>query len=199
MVDTTPQGGWSYHTSINGVPLIIQGVSPTDAMAKTREYFFTNNIPFDENKFWIEANLQWIEKTDVRHHIASAADILAMRDGAGPGAPAATAAAHQPSEWGSVAWRFLGLVLAKDRYDAAEFISVMRMVVDMLNPSTNPRLGCEECHTKAAMMLNQLIHNPPADIAAARDWLYRSHNAVNARLDKPQIELSEAARSNFWT
>lgn len=167
-------------------------------MSKTRNYFFANKIEFDELNFWIEANIQWVSNTNVKNHLVSVEDLLATASGKAGEAPAGDGPAHPPSEWGSVAWRFLGLVLAKDRYDPAEFISVMRLVVEMLNPSVNPRIGCKECHLKASGMLNDLIHHPPMAIADARIWLTKKHNVVNARLGKPELGMSEAAAANFW-
>ena len=198
MVDSIPDGGWVFLTSLNGVPLEVKGTSPQDVMSKTRAYFFSNNAPFDELKFWIEANIQWVNKTNVKHHLVSAADLLAVASESGGAAPEQGAPLHPPSEWGSIAWKFLGLVLARDRYDVMEFIAVMRLVTDMLNPSINPRLGCAECHIKASGMLNDLIHRPPVDIAAARIWLVKKHNVVNARLGKPELGMSEAAEANLW-
>jgi hypothetical protein len=199
LVDAIPSGGWRFATSINGVPLEIHGISPVDVMSKTREYFFRNSTPFDETRFWIEANIQWVGSSDVRHHLVGVADLVATASGSLSGAQSQAAVAHSPSEWGSVAWRFLGLVLAKDRFNAQEFISVMRLVTDMLNPSTNPRLGCSECYTKAVTMLNELVHNPPNSIQAARDWLVANHNHVNERLGKPKLGTSDAAQANFWS
>jgi hypothetical protein len=198
LVDSIPDGGWKFRTSLNGVPLEILGSSAQDTMAKTRQYFFDNRQPFDELKFWIEANIQWVGRTNVKHHLASEADLLATASEEFAGKPEPVAADHPPSEWGSVAWRFLGLVLAKDRYDHMEFIGVMRIVTDMLNPSTNPRLGCRDCHIKASGMLNELIHHPPLDLAAARIWLVNKHNTVNSRLEKLELGMSEAAAANFW-
>ena len=153
---------------------------------------------FGEAKFWIEANIQWVNATDPKHHIVSAADLVATAS-ENSGQPLPDSHAHHPpSEWGSIAWNFLGLVLARDRYDVMEFIAVMRLVVDMLNPSTNPRIGCAECHLKASGMLNDLIHKPPGSSADARIWLAKKHNIVNARLGKPELGMSEAAQANFW-
>jgi hypothetical protein len=198
LVDAVPDGGWRFQTSINGVPLEIVGSSPADVMAKTRQYYSVNSVPFNELEFWIDANIQWVERSNIRHHLVSVADLLATKNQSFPNPTPKTPATHPPSEWGSVAWRWLGLILAKDRYDAAEFVTAMRIVTDMLNPSTNQRLGCAECHTEAAGMLNELVHNPPRDITAARIWLANKHNSVNARLGKPELGISEAATANFW-
>lgn len=198
LVDAVPDGGWIFKTSLKGMPVIINGTSPVDAMAKTRDAFSKNSVPFDEFNFWLEANIQWTERTDIKHHLSSVADLMAIKAGRGGQPVVHPVANHPPGEWGSVAWRFLGLVLAKSTYDHTEFISVFRMITDMLNPVTNPRIGCAECHIEASGMLNDLVHNTIPNLASARIWLVNKHNLVNERLGKPQLQMSEAASANFW-
>ena len=195
LVDSVPPGGWSYSTVIKGVPITLKGRSANDVLAKTRVAHFNNGTPLNEEDFWISANVQWLNRCDKKYHLAAAEDLLKKKGDYVEEVSSATL----PGEWGSIAWKFLGLLLAKNNFDIIEFTAAMRTITDMLNPKTNPSLGCSDCHIKATGMLNDLMHHPPRDLHAARIWLVKKHNIVNARHEKEQLDMHEAAKANFWT
>jgi len=197
MVMQKPNGGWLVHFVVNGVPVSVAGSTPADAIAKERLIVAQNGLEeqWDEDEAWRQANLQWLDSTDPKYHRIEITDLLKS--------PMAEEVVHDgrdypPKVWGSIAWNWLGLLLAKDRYDAPQFIKTFKELVDMLNPAICPTLGCDACHVEASKKLVELQRNPPKTISEARRFLWTFHNEVNARIEKPILTFEQAEKANLW-
>lgn len=197
LVMRKPNGGWLVNFTVNGVPMTVAGTTAADAISKERKVIADNRLEdqWNEEEAWRQANLQWLDNTHPKYHRIEITEISAdfrveavTWDGK----------THPPSEWGSIAWKWLGLQLAADRYNPSRFIATFKEVVDLLNPSINPTLGCPECHAESSRALARLQSKPPKTAGDARMFLWSFHNSVSERIGKEPLSFEEAETANFW-
>lgn len=198
LVMNKPNGGWIISFVVNGIPMSVAGTTAAEAIGKERKIIVDNRLEeqWDEDEAWRQANLQWLNATNPKYHRVDIAELLGTAKKEPE--PEPDDREYPPSHWGSIAWKWLGLVLAGNRYDAAKFITSFRQVVDLMNPAINPALGCRECHAEASKKLAQLQASPPKTIGDARRFLFEFHNEVNKRIDKEVITFEQAETINFW-
>jgi hypothetical protein len=71
-------------------------------------------------------------------------------------------------------------------------------VLHLLDPARSPSTGCSLCHGHFLPVATQFFAELPPTLDAARRWLTAAHNAVNARLDKPELTYEQAKIANNW-
>lgn len=199
LVMNKPGGGWIVNFTVNGVPVAVAGETAAQCIAKERQIIAQNGLEdqWDEEEAWRQANLQWLNASHPKNHRINIADLSPSakeaEDEAGTGGRNYT-----PADWGSIAWRWLGLLLARDRFDQAQFVRVFREVVELLSPASNPSLGCKECYMEASKKLAELQSKPPKTMTEARTFLFQFHNEVNQRIGKELLTFEQAEKDNFW-
>lgn len=200
LVMQKPGGGWMVEFTVNGVPVAVAGQTAAQCIAKERQIIADNGLEneWDEEEAWRQANLQWLNATNPKYHRVNIGDFLGERMVEAPNEPGWDGRNYTPENWGSIAWRWLGILLARDRFDQAQFIRAFREVVELLNPAINPSLGCNECHVEASKKLVELQSKPPKTISEARMFLFQFHNEVNQRIGKEVLTYDQAEKDNFW-
>ena len=98
-----------------------------------------------------------------------------------------------------MAWDFMGIHLAKDSYNWADFFAVILIIQKMLNNDQNPSIGCNECYIEFTKAVELLRKNHIYTPEEARKWLVDFHNYVNKRLNKPNFTFEAAAKKYLWT
>jgi|GEM_PF-2705846 len=205
LVKSKPASGWGISVSINGVSVAVEGSSANEVIANWRllEAQNGNAAKWSEEKAWTEANMQWMNSIHPKYHLAPMTLVASSEQPAPvptsePKELASTERSHDPEVWGSRAWNYLALILAKDSYDPTEFAAGFKFVVDLLNPNINPSLGCLDCYREASKRMSLLRTSPPMDIVSARHWLVDFHNSVNEKTGKPVLTFEQASKLNFW-
>lgn len=193
-----PSGGWWAKFRINGVDQIFKGRFPAETFKLVQEGHKKNNITLRPQDIWLNLILQWMERLDLKYFLVNRVDLTNMIQGQETGPRATQRQAVLPQVWGSIAWKWLGLLLAQDSYSSETFLSNLDQVLNLMSPSSNPSLGCLECFTEFSTELHRIRLNMPPDRDAARQWLWNFHNKVNRRIHKPVIPFERAARLNFW-
>jgi len=202
---TTPSGGWSVDFIVNGISIRITGNRPIEVITSLRQHLMLNNVEFDEKTLWLNCNLQWLERSLPQNRLVSVHDLSYVSFQVAPKevkeapkvAAVVVAPRYTPADWGSVAWKWLGLYLAQDVFSITGFKNELVTVLQMLNPTTNPSIGCVECFEHFTKIVED-SEEEIADQQSARVWLVNAHNKVNATLEKPLVTFEQAATQNFW-
>lgn len=193
-----PANGWRVTLPVNGVNTTIEGNTPFEVYNATVVTLQRNGITLNVVDIWFNLNLQWVARCE-RYAVASVADLMsyAVTGEQVPQSPGLRN--YKPGDWGSIAWNWLNLFLAKDTFNYNEFLLQLRYVWDMLNPATNPGIGCADCYREFSILFQTINNKPLTTQEEARRWLWETHNKVNARLGKPVISYAAAQKIAFWT
>lgn len=193
-----PKGGWAVTLPVKGQAMEIPGRNPEETFRNARIIATRNSISISDDDLWLNLNIVWMLKTDARHHKVQQSDLMIA-------ATAAPSAIHDhrqrkylPQQWGAVAWKWLGLYLARDVYHFRDFLFQAEVVLDMLNPHSNPSLGCIDCYREFARHVEELKKNPGTDHFQARQWLFNTHNLINTKLGKSVLTFDQASLANYW-
>jgi len=193
-----PSGGWRAQFQINGVNHLIDGRTAHEVALRTSQAHAKNGISLTAADIWLNLNLQWMDRLDAKRFTATQAALTEMIVTEGTEAPTKRRV-FPPEVWGSIAWKWLGLFLAKDDYLPDLFLHELERVLSMLDPALCPTLGCLTCFVEFSAELNRIRLNMPETKEDARRWLHSFHNRVNARIGKSQLSFASAAEVNFWT
>jgi len=193
-----PVSGWKVSLPVKGQSVDIPGRNPDEVFKNAKIILERNGEDFTELDLWLNLNIIWLYGTPEKHHKVRLSDLMLL---ARPGAVAADPMVkkYTPMQWGAVGWNWMGLYLAKRDYSFREFLFQVRVVLDMLNPDTNPTLGCVECFREFSRAVDLLSNNPQWSQMEARRWLFNAHNDVNRRKEKPVLTWEQAAAANYWT
>lgn len=188
-----PFGGWSTQLTVNEVNHRISGNNWNDLLNKCRKYLTQNGVKFTERDLCFTINYQWASQ---RHNILRVSRdqiIRAKIDG-----DADLLHYHHPKEWGSIAWKMLGLSLAQEEgFDKGKFLNLCELVLDMLNPTRYTTLGCVDCFKEFSKQVSTL-RTTDKTFQEYREWLVTFHNSVNIRLGKKVLTMDEASQHNYW-
>ncbi len=191
-----PSGGWGVQLEINSLPHNIGGSDGKTVFRNANILLQNAGVTFSTFDLWLTLNLQWLPRVDEKFHLASLSDLANLSGDPVSVERSALLRSYKPADWGAIAWQWMGLYLARDSYTTLGFRRVINDVLDLLNPFTNPSLGCQACWLEFTQGITK------ADLTtreSAQHWLHEFHNSVNVRLDKPEITFDEAAQINFWT
>lgn len=192
-----PHGGWTARFRINGIDRMYQGRTAQEVARKVSSDHADNNVPLTGADVWLNLNLQWMEKTPLSRFTVEKGELTkAINDGTEP--EKTLRKTYAPEVWGSRAWNWLGLFLAQDNYSSGAFLQELEQVLLLLNPNTNPSIGCVRCFTEFSQELSTIRLNPPQTQEDARRWLWDFHNRVSRRIGKREIDYSTAQKLNFW-
>lgn len=195
-----PPGGWKASVRINGVDHQLTGNFANDVAKKLADALRRNDIKFTAADVWLTLNLQWMAKMSPDYFEVTQEALTKLII---PEEKAAERTSqrksYSPKDWGGVAWKWLGLLLAQDQYSPEEFLAHLETTLNLLNPSINPTIGCIECYTEFVGIMQSVRHNVPADRAGARKWLWETHNNISKRIGKMQLTFDQAAAANYWT
>tara|TARA_R110000851_G_scaffold39729_3_gene100700 strand:- start:4335 stop:5009 length:675 start_codon:yes stop_codon:yes gene_type:complete len=194
----TPRGGWRVSFVINKGETIVTGKTPNEVFAKTKRLFNDNKLGLNDIDIWMSLNTQWMTRVSLNdmlvynktlEHIALPSNI-----------DEATAVYHHPKEWGHIEWNAMAnyLNVAPASYNFEEFISRCETALKLLNPLHAPRIGCSDCFREFGGFVSKLRLHPIHNLDSAREWLFNTHNAVNAKIGKPVITYEQAKKLNRW-
>lgn len=192
---------WVFEFTVNGIGYRVEGVNGADVFSKTSSILRTNNQAYTPYDIWLNLNIYWYENnTQKSLESVFLQDLLgiATNDPDAQSVIRLSERSHPPMQWGSVAWKWLGLLLANDTFHKETFIHACGLVSDMLDPAKSPVTGCRECYNEWRYNLAAIRNTPPNNVQQARDWLWRVHNAVNARIGKPTLTFEQASEQNLW-
>lgn len=195
-----PPGGWGVQIDFNGQRVELTGTKPTDVYNRVVLLYTTHGQqPPPANVVWLNLNILWVGATSPNFCYTTVADLMAVSGEEYQKRNDPNSGATGPSVWGSRGWNFMGLVLAKDNYSWDHFYGIVEFILDMLNPATNPTIGCIECFRNFSIEVAALRESPKYTRQEARRWLVDTHNKANARLGKKVLSFDEASRVNYWT
>lgn len=194
-----PATGWTVRFRLNGVDKVVHGNNPQAVGNRARETLKQADVTFTEADLWLNLNLQWMEKMEHRNFKVDHAKLAALVQTEGVSEAPTQRKTFTPEQWGSIAWKWLGLYLAQDNYNPEDFLRQLETVLVMLSPSSNPTIGCIRCFSEWSAVMANTRHNMPKTLEEARKWLWQEHNKVSGRLGKRQLSFEEAQRANLWT
>lgn len=195
-----PTGGWVATFRINGIDKTFTGRSPQELGNTVLREHQKNNVSLSVADLWLNLNLQWMERLDQKYFLVDRSELTKLILQEGQTAEVTQRQVITPEKWGSIAWKWLGLLLAQDGYTPEVFVLHCEQVLTLLNPSLNPGIGCIRCFADFAAEMSRIRMNPPKGLDEARRWLWEFHNSVNVKTvpPKPQISFERAAALNFW-
>lgn len=196
-----PSGGWGVKMLLPGQvhPMEFQGRTPHEVFNKLRFAVDANNITMSDETIWLNLNIAWMEKVDRKFWLLLRKDIaslIASDDNPTPAVPGQKLT--PPNLWGSRAWNAMGLLLASENYSWPFFLSFLREILALTNPTTNPITGCQECFVEFSREFGKLESGSTLTRDEARDWLFTFHNNVNKRIGKLVLTRAQAWHENFW-
>jgi hypothetical protein len=198
-----PSGGWFFNFRVRGIDFKVNGISPQQVARQVHTKLKQNGVSISPADLWLNLNLQWMNRLDHEHFTVTreALTSLIKIEAEDQGKPEDTSLrkSFTPEQWGSRAWKWLGLYLAQDDYNPIAFLLQLEAVLGLLNPMVSPATGCIKCYTEFSAEMQNIRNNMPRTLDDARKWLWSFHNKVNRRIGKPEITFLEARTLNFWT
>lgn len=195
----SPVGGWGVTVDFRGQNVPLRGSRPVDIYNSAVLMHTANGEPApDPHVIWFNLNILWVMNTHPNFCFTTVTDLLAISDINVGQKQDPNVKVAGPALWGSRGWNFLAIWLAGDSYDWGVFLGLVETVLDMLNPATNPTIGCIDCYRNFSIEVGALRESPKHTREEARLWLFNVHNKANARLGKPVLSFDEAKRVNYW-
>lgn len=196
-----PLGGWRVTLPVRGQRIQVEGNTAIQVYNGARVLLTRNGVQVTPVDLWTTLNADWLSRTPEKYQIVRHSDLMSIVTVANGSATAVNPRkrSYKPADWGASAWGWLNLFLAREHYHFRDFLLQCNFVLDCLNESTNPGLGCSECYMEWLKHLEELKRHPEWDQEAARRWLFSVHNLVNARLNKRILSYEVAAKKAFWT
>ncbi len=195
---TTPRGGWRVSFIVKKNKSTVSGATPNEVFNKSKKLLTDNGVDISDDNLWFTLNYQWMSRVSdnnmvVPKNIIEAAVVGHEHD-------ATPHEYHHPSEWGSIEWNAMANYLNVDdsSYSFNEFVSRVETTLKLLNPVHASRIGCIECFREFSKYVSMLRTNPIHKLADARQWLFNTHNKVNAKLGKSVITYKQAQQLNRW-
>lgn len=194
----SPKGGWKVDFTINKVITTISGKNPSEVFVKSKKLFKDNKFDLTDLDIWMSLNTQWMDRVregDMLVHRRTLEHVAQPS-----GIDETPVAYHHPREWGQIEWNAMAnyLNVAPASYDFVEFIQRCETALKLLNPIHAPRIGCSDCFREFSSHVVKLRMSPIHNLDSAREWLFNTHNAINARLGKPVISYEQAKKLNRW-
>lgn len=194
-----PAGGWSVTVDFRGQTVPLRGSRPADIYNAAVLMHTANGEPAPPpHVIWFNLNILWVTNAHPNSCFTTVTDLIALSSENDTHRTDPNVKVAGPSLWGSRAWNFMALWLARDSYDWDVFSGLVESVLDMLNPATNPTIGCIDCYRNFSIEVGLLRNSPKLTKEEARLWLFNVHNKANARLGKPVLSFDEAKRVNYW-
>jgi hypothetical protein len=197
-----PSKGWRVVLPVNGQSIYIEGVTPADVYNRSLLTLRNNGVNISPADLWTSLNIQWMERTPDKHHMVPLRDLLMVARVRTPGVQVVADSrrrSYKPESWGKYAWGWLNLFLAREDFHFRDFLTQLLYVVDILNPDTNPEIGCAECYRDFRILVEDYKKNPGFTREDARKWLVDAHNSVNRKLGKKELNYEQASKAAFWT
>jgi hypothetical protein len=194
-----PANGWRVSLAVKGQTISVDGKTPMDVYNNSVQMLRRNGMDVPADDIWLNLNIQWLARTPERYHLVPAGDLMLISKVGLAGEVHASRRSYKPSDWGRLAWGWLNLFLAREEFHYREFLVQLKYVLDLLNPDTNPEIGCAECYREFSIMVSKIQNKPGMTREEARQWLVSTHNSVNARLGKKVLTFETASKLAFWT
>lgn len=195
-----PQGGWNAVLPIKGQSVRVEGRTAVEVYNAAVMVLARNGLKSTTPSVWLNLNLQWLNRTPAKYHIVRPSDLLIVAKAVEPEPVERDLRRrlYKPQDWGASAWNWLNLFLAREEFHYRDFLTQLEYVLDILNPATNPEIGCAECHKETLLAVDKVKNRPGLTRQEAREWLVAFHNAVSRRIGKPVLTFDAAAKKAFW-
>jgi len=195
-----PRGGWYVVITIAGIPERVNDTSAFRVYHNVRNALKVNNQKVSDVDLWFNLNLQWYARLAPKYMLVSYKDLLAnvVSSDRPKSQDNPAVRRYTPESWGSKAWDWMGINLARNTYAWSNFFALLKEVQDMLNNDVNPAIGCNECYIEFTKEIDVLRQNPKHTVEEARQWLTDFHNTVNKRLNKTLYSYEYASERYLW-
>lgn len=197
-----PAGGWSFEwTSPTGRKFMLDSSSPRRIVEKLMDIQRLNKWFISETHVWAECNDVWRKKDP--HRAISKSPTVAQLPAPADLVPVQAEPVRQswwdarPETWGPRAWFWLhgfGAYFGSTQ----SFDSAVNRVLDMLNPSKSPELGCHKCYEE---FRQYIMENPTGRVTNEKEaaaWTFEIHNRVNRKRSILPITWIAAAKLHHW-
>lgn len=194
-----PANGWRATLPIKGQNVEVHGRTPVETYNHAVTLLGRNGLRVPAHDIWLNLNMVWMARTPEKYHIVRMGDLLKISRvvEAAPADPRKRS--YKPSDYGRFLWGWLNLFLAREEYHFRDFLTQCVYVLDVVNPDTNPEIGCAECFREFGKAVQKLKEQPQTNREGARKWLVDVHNEVNQRIGKKVLTYAEASKAAYWT
>lgn len=195
-----PSAGWGVHIPVKGMNTPIMGESPFEVAQEAQRILTANQESFRIIDLWADLNIQWTQRVVSDSALVPLQNLLdIVTPTPAPQREGSLELKHPPQEWGPLGWGMLIMYLASNNYSWDRFRLLVGQLLDWVNPSLNPSIGCSECFQHFSATVAELNASPIYDRKTARQWLVDTMNGVNVRKGESTLTLDQAHKIHPWT
>ena len=194
----TPRGGWTAAFTINFNRLTVKANNARNVFTRAKKILTHNEINISDKNLWLSLNAQWISRVDDKNFLTDKSTFIALLEE--DEEDYTHNDYHHPRTWGSIEWKSLAFSLNIDKefYSYDTFYNRCIVTLELLDPSKSSRVGCVDCFKEFSKYVAELSNDPIYTLSKAREWLFNTHNKVNAKIGKPVVDFKTAKKVNKW-
>lgn len=196
-----PRGGWKVKLLLPGQihAMEFDGKTAQAVFSQVKAAVVNNSITMSDESIWLNLNMVWMDRVDQKFWLLLRNDLASLvQQEDAPAKQTPGLILTPPTMWGSRGWQAMGILLASNSFQWSLFLSVVKEVLSLLNPVSNPITGCQECYVEFSREVGRLETSGALSREQAREWLFEFHNKVNTRIGKPTLTRAQAWGANFW-